>query len=97
MKETVSITAAEYYGAGVYRLGHWFLRTENSPIAKVDFWWGLPFDKPVTGDWNDGGKDTIGLYRDGEWFLSDSITTPSRDHEFLWGLAADIPVTGDWI
>jgi hypothetical protein len=96
VKETVSITGAEYYGAGVYRLGHWFLRTEDSPIAKVDFWWGGPLDKPVTGDWNDDGKDTIGLYRFGVWILSNSITTPSWDYFVWWGLPFDKPVTGDW-
>jgi hypothetical protein len=95
-KATVSITGDEYYGAGVYRLGHWFLRTEGSPIAKVDFWWGWPLDKPVTGDWNDNGKDTIGLYRFGFWILSNSITTPSWDYFVWWGLPTDKPVTGDW-
>ena len=96
VKETVSITADGYYGAGVYRLGHWFLRTEDSPIAKVDFWWGWPYDKPVTGDWNDDGTDTIGLYRFGVWTLSNSITNPSWDYFVWWGLPLDIPVTGDW-
>ena len=96
VKETVSITADGYYGAGVYRLGHWFLRTEDSPIAKVDFWWGLPYDKPVTGDWNGNGEDTIGLYRFGVWTLSNSITNPSWDYFVWWGLPLDKPVTGDW-
>jgi hypothetical protein len=95
-KATVSITGDGYYGAGVYRFGHWFLRTEDPPIAKVDFWWGRPYDKPVTGDWNDNGKDTIGLYRFGFWILSNSITTPSWNYFVWWGLPTDKPVTGDW-
>jgi len=85
------------YGGGVYRDGQWFLRTEDSPLAKVyNFWWGWPDDIPVTGDWDGDGEDTIGVYRDGRWFLSNSITNPSIDHEFWWGWPDDIPVTGDW-
>jgi len=85
------------YGGGVYRGGAWFLRTEDSPLAKVyNFWWGWPDDIPVTGDWDGDGEDTIGVYRDGRWYLSNSITTPSIDHEFWWGWSTDTPVTGDW-
>ncbi|MGB3458504.1 MAG: hypothetical protein WBB08_04265 [Halobacteriota archaeon] len=37
-----------------------------------------------------------GVYRNGNWILSNSITTPSVDHNLWWGWATDIPVTGDW-
>ena len=96
VKETVSITGAEYYGAGVYRVGDWFLRTEGSPIAKVEFSWGWATSKPVTGDWNGDGKDTIGVCLFGLWSLSNSIDPPSLDYFVWWGLPTDIPVTGDW-
>jgi hypothetical protein len=79
---------------GVYRNGKWILRTSGSVIYNV--WWGRATDKPVTGDWNGDGTDTIGLYRAGEWILSNSIDPPSRDHTAWWGGTTDIPVTGDW-
>ena len=92
----VQIKATGDFGGSVYRDGRWFIRTEDSPLAKVyNFAWGYAIDKPVTGDWS-GAADSIGVYRDGKWLLSNSITAPSVDHNFWWGYATDKPVTGDW-
>ena len=59
---------------------------------------GLPGAIPVVGDFNGDGKDEIGVFYKGEWFL-DLNGNGQWDPEDLWaklGSEADRPVTGDW-
>jgi hypothetical protein len=48
------------------------------------------------GDWNGDGKDTIGVFRSGRWFLRNTNTTGVADQTFSYGLPDDVPVVGDW-
>jgi subtilisin family serine protease len=42
------------------------------------------------------GTDTIGVYRNGRYYLRNSNTGGVSDTTFIFGQAGDIPVTGDW-
>jgi hypothetical protein len=61
---------------GIYRQGQWFLDKNGNGTwegCDVDICLG-PFggfkeDIPVIGDWDHTGKDKIGIYRKGHWFL----------------------------
>ena len=50
--------------------------------------------KPIVGDWNGDGKDKLGLFSDGMWFveLGDNIYLRA----YKLGSAVDQPVVGDW-
>lgn len=53
---------------------------------------------PVIGDWNGDGKDDLGVYHDGHFFL-DLNGNGRWDDEDLWarlGDEFDFPVSGDW-
>ena len=56
----------------------------------------LTGDIPVVGDWDGNGTDTIGVYRNGTWFLRNSNAAGAPDLAFTWGSPGDIPVVGDW-
>ena len=63
---------------------------------------GLPDDIPVVGDWTRDGKNKIGIFRKGTWYLDlngngqwdgceiDGCLGPFGDYDF------DLPVAGDW-
>ncbi len=63
---------------------------------------GIPGDIPVAGDWNDDGKDDIGVWRpsSGRFYLDSdgSFTwTPRVDAiTASFGLPTDLPVVGRW-
>ena len=61
---------------GIYRSGQWFFDKNNNGVwdgcgidTCIDAFGGLKDDIPVIGDWNQGGKDKIGIYRKGQWLL----------------------------
>jgi hypothetical protein len=64
---------------------------------------GVPGDRPVTGDWNGSGKSKIGVFRPstGQWMLDfngngtwDGCGVDVCVTSF--GVAGDIPVAGKW-
>jgi serine-aspartate repeat-containing protein C/D/E len=62
------------------------------------FQFGEAGDLPVVGDWNGDGVKTIGIFRDGTWFLDmdgDGRWSPN-DLAVQFGQAGDIPIVGDW-
>jgi hypothetical protein len=62
------------------------------------FQYGSRSDRPVTGDWNGDGVTTIGVFRNGNWYLDldgDGRWTKS-DALAQFGQPGDIPVVGDW-
>jgi hypothetical protein len=81
---------------GVFSAGHWILSVNNGE----NFWFGIPGDVPVVGDWDGSGHLKIGVYRSGHWFLDYNGSRawegfgPDRDAWF--GMPGDIPVVGDW-
>jgi len=50
----------------------------------------------VAGDWNGDGIDTIGIYRDGVFYLSNSNSTGFADIVFVLGNSGDFPIAGNW-
>ena len=72
-------------------------RTRADLIDHV-FQFGNVGDRPVTGDWNGDGIDTIGVFRDGRWRLdvNGDGKTNLGDVETTFGRPGDQPVVGDW-
>jgi hypothetical protein len=58
--------------------------------------YGNPGDLPITGDWNNDGIDTIGVYRNGQFMLRNANTIGFADTIFALGINGDMPIAGDW-
>ena len=82
-------------------------RTGEPRVDLIDhvFHYGVPGDKPITGDWNGDGIATIGVFRDGVWYLDTDgdgrFTTADIAAEFDSEFGAVLgenatPVIGDW-
>jgi hypothetical protein len=87
----------------VYRpsTGQFFLQgSPSSDTATIElvFGWVSPTLRPVAGDWNGDGIDTIGLYDQGTgtFYLRDHNTTGYADYAFGFGIPGDIPIAGRW-
>jgi len=50
----------------------------------------------VTGDWDNDGRDTIGVYRNGVFYLRNSNTAGNADLYFALGIPGDLPIAGNW-
>ena len=63
------------------------------------FRFGVPGDVPLAGDWNGDGVTTVGVFRDGMWYLdvNGDGRFESNDLVFKFGNPGDIPLTGDWV
>jgi len=75
------------------------LLSDLHPAATVnDFYYGVPADQPLMGDWDCDGTATPGMYREsnGYVYLRDSNTTGGADMSFYFGIAGDVPIVGDW-
>jgi len=71
----------------------------RSDLIDHVFSYGNPKDVPVVGDWNGDGIRTIGIFRDGTWYLDvngDGRYDEDNDRTVHFGQAGDIPVVGDW-
>ncbi|MCZ7402831.1 MAG: right-handed parallel beta-helix repeat-containing protein [Candidatus Methanoperedens sp.] len=42
------------------------------------------------------GSDTVGIYRNGSFYLRNSNSAGSADLSFIYGVDGDIPLVGDW-
>ncbi len=51
---------------------------------------------PLVGDWTGQKKTTVGVWRQGWWYLRNSNTTGAGDIVFPFGNVDDVPVVGDW-
>jgi hypothetical protein len=73
------------------------LKNQNTTgFADIQINYGIPGDRPVTGDWNDDGIDTIGIYRNGMFMLRNSNTIGFADLVFGLGIPGDMPIAGNW-
>ena len=63
-----------------------------------EFFYGIPGDIGITGDWNCNGERTPGMYRPSTGFvyLRNSNTQGVADQEFYFGARNDIPFAGDF-
>ena len=83
--------------AVVYRNGQWFMDLEgDGGIGEKSFWFGLPGDVPVTGDWNEDGIDNAAVYRTGQWFFDFDNEGVVGEKTFWFGMPTDLPVAGRW-
>ena len=81
--------------------GNFFLRNTNSPgAADIVFGFGPGGAgwKPLVGDWNGDGIDTVGLYdpSTGNFFLKSTNTPGPADIVFGFGPPNATPLVGDW-
>jgi matrixin len=94
---------------GVYRPSNktFYLDNSNHPDHGADKTFvfgsgvggaGNAGDRPVTGDWNGDGIDTIGVYRpsNGAFYLRNSNSAGAPFTVFGFGNTEDLPVAGDW-
>ena len=70
----------------------------RSDVIDHVFQYGTKGDRAVTGDWNGDGIHTIGIFRNGVWFLDmDGDGRWSEgDVTVEYGQQGDLPVVGDW-
>jgi hypothetical protein len=66
------------------------------PVCYYALNYGIPGDKPVVGDWNFDGIDTIGVYRNGIFYLRNSNTIGFAEMVFALGIPGDHPIAGNW-
>ena len=93
------VSTFEAVTVGVFRNADaaWNLRNSNTSGAPdISANYGMSGDYPVVGDWNGDGVDTIGIYRNGVFFLSNSNTASFAEIVFPFGLPGDQPIAGDW-
>ena len=54
---------------------------------------------PVVGDWKGEGRDYVGIFKNGEWYLDRNGDGKWTAEDDIWanlGSMTDTPVTGDW-
>jgi hypothetical protein len=70
----------------------------RSDVIDHVFQYGTKGDIAVTGDWNGDGINTIGIFRNGTWFLDmdGDGRWSAGDVMVEFGQEGDIPVVGDW-
>jgi hypothetical protein len=78
--------------------GQFFLRRADGGMVTVAY--GDPYAAPLVGDWNNDGKDNIGVRMGGTYFFRTSeVTNPAEITSSVAygnGDGAEIPITGDW-
>jgi hypothetical protein len=94
---------------GTYNAGQWYLDANGNgtfdgapPDVAGTFGAGLPGAIPVLGDWNATGRQKMGVFYQGVWYL-DFIGNGTWDggvidkqYSFGWNDPNVIPVVGDW-
>jgi len=70
----------------------------RSDVIDHVFEYGTKGDIAVTGDWNGDGIYTIGIFRNGVWFLDMDGDGRWSDGDLMveFGQEGDLPVVGDW-
>ncbi|MCB0325105.1 MAG: VCBS repeat-containing protein [Bdellovibrionales bacterium] len=70
----------------------WYIAnsSDNSVQAVI---WGLPGDQIAVGDYNGDGRDQIGVFRQGIWYLLDEN---QGAYVHLWGTTDDVAVPNDY-
>jgi hypothetical protein len=75
----------------------WYLRASaSSGTADVTFPYGMPFDRPIVGDWDGDGVATPGVIRGNTFYLRNSNTAGIADIVFPYGNPGDEVIVGDW-
>ena len=76
--------------------GLWHLRYGDGSVDS--FYFGVPGDVPLLGDWDCDGVDSVALFRpsNGFVYLRNSNDFGAAEQRFFYGVAGDVPVAGDW-
>ncbi len=74
----------------------WTLQYELSGFDS--FFYGIPGDHPLIGDWNCDGTDTVAMFRPSTGFIHyrNSNDFGVADRQFFYGNPGDVPLAGDW-
>ena len=77
-------------------IGEWSIADDTGEIST--FFYGVPGDIPLVGDWDCDGDDTVGMFRpsDGFVYFRNSNTFGTADISFWYGIGGDVPFVGDW-
>lgn len=84
----------------IFKSGSWYMRasyTTGSADHVVSY--GASYAKPVCGDWDGDGVDTVGVFDGQNWYLRDSNLPGAPDYTVSFGpsdYARSTAVTGDW-
>jgi glucose/arabinose dehydrogenase len=92
----VPASAAEEVALFDPSTGKWHLRWDNGRVD--DFFYGIPGDTPLLGDWDCDGVDTVAMYRESSGFiyLRNTNDFGVGTTEFYYGQVGDRPIAGDW-
>ena len=62
------------------------------------FFYGVPGDVPLIGDWDCDGVESVGMYRPSTGFvyLRNRNTFGVAEVDFYYGIPGDRPIAGDW-
>ncbi len=76
--------------------GRWALAYPDGHVD--EFYYGIPDDVPLMGDWDCDGIDTVAMYRPSSGFvyLRESNDFGVADRDFYYGVPGDRPLAGDW-
>ena len=94
--------AAPPAGLATFRKGAWKLSVDLNGSTEIGpFSLQVPGgfragDRPVVGDWDGDGFQTPGIFRQGEWFLSNDSSGTIHVTISGFGQAGDRPIAGDW-
>jgi hypothetical protein len=89
---------AEVYPDGPNGTLHWAIRRNlTADSGTVVFAFGRAGDRPVVGDWDGDGVDTVGVVRGNTWYLSNQVLGGGSATVVLnFGSGRDRPIVGDW-
>jgi hypothetical protein len=76
--------------------GEWSIADATGAVKT--FFYGIPGDVPLVGDWDCDGDDTVGMFRpdNGFVYLRNSNDFGVADITFWYGIGGDVPFVGDW-
>jgi PKD repeat protein len=82
----------------VFRNGMVYIGGSNTdgglPVNAFNY--GISADKPITGKWIGNAIDTIGIFREGKFYLRNSNNGGVANTTFHYGQTGDVPVSGHW-
>ena len=86
----------ELGGHDISSLPPYLRNTNTTGVGDVTAGFGNPTDRPVVGDWNGDGTDTIGVSRGATFYLRNTNTTGTGELSASFGDPSDWPIVGDW-